>query len=154
MSDEHLKADSVGSDVDKREDLAEYDDPQAPLKRALKYGGLALLAITIVSIVGWCAARGLPGLWGVLLGAGIGGGFVLLTVISVLATSKTDPATTMTVVLGGWLIKVVVLLVVLVILRGMTFYDNLALGVTLVSALVVVLASETWGVMSTRSRYV
>nr|WP_231375752.1 hypothetical protein [Corynebacterium aquatimens] len=124
------------------------------MKRALKLGALALAAVTIVSLIGWFAARGMPGLWGVVLGAGIGGGFVLLTVISVLLTSKTDPATTMTVVLGSWLVKVVVLLVVLLILRGMTFYDTLALGVTLIAALVVVLGSETWGVMTTRSRYV
>lgn len=133
---------------------ADYDDPQAPLKRALKLGGWALLALTLVSLAVWGGMRELPGIWGVLLGAAVGGGFVLLTVVSVLATSNTSPSTTMAVVLGSWLVKLVVLSLFLLWLKTMTFYDPLAFGVTTIIALVVVLASEVWGIITTRATYV
>lgn len=133
---------------------ADFDDPQAPLKRALKLGGWALVVLTIVSLAIWGGMRDLPGIWGVLIGAAIGGGFVLLTVISVLATANTTPSTTMAVVLGSWMLKLVVLIAVLFVLRGMDFYDTAALGVTVILALIVVLGSEVWGIMTTRATYV
>lgn len=131
-----------------------YEDPQAPLKRALKLGTGALIVLTIVSLAAWGATRDLPGIWGVLLGAAVGGGFVLLTVISVLATANTTPSTTMAVVLGSWLVKLLVLIGLLMWLRTMDFYDTAAFGVTTIAALVVVLASEVWGIMTTQALYV
>ncbi|WP_092257376.1 hypothetical protein [Corynebacterium cystitidis] len=122
--------------------------------RALRLGSWALVILTIVSLAVWGGLRELPGIWGVLIGAAIGGGFVLATVISVLATSNTSPSTTLAVVLGGWLVKIVVLLLVLAWLRTMDFYDSTALGVTTIAALVVVLATEVWGVVTTRVTYV
>lgn len=133
---------------------SEYDDHRRPLLRALKYGWLGLLAATLVSLAIWGAFRDLPGIWGVLLGASIGGGFMLLTVLSVLATSNTTAATTGAVVLGGWLFKIVLLLFFLYPLRDQNFYDRLALVVTVGVALVVVLASEVWGVITTKVTYV
>lgn len=133
---------------------SEYDDHKRPLLRALKYGWISLIAATIISLAVWGAMRDLPGIWGVALGASIGGGFMLLTVLSVLATSNTTAATTGAVVLGGWLFKIIILLFVLFILRGQDFYDRLAFVVTVVLALVVVLASEVWGVITTKVTYV
>lgn len=135
-------------------DIPEYEDPQAPLKRALKLGSGALVVLTIVSLAAWGAARDLPGIWGVLLGAAIGGSFVLLTVVSVLATANTTPSTTMAVVLGSWLVKLLVLIGLLMWLRTMDFYDTPALAVTMIAALVVVLATEVWGIMTTQAMYV
>ncbi|WP_257182889.1 hypothetical protein [Corynebacterium cystitidis] len=122
--------------------------------RALRLGSWTLVILTIVSLAVWGGLRELPGIWGVLIGAAIGGGFVLATVISVLATSNTSPSTTLAVVLGAWLVKIVVLLLVLAWLRTMDFYDSTALGVTTIAALVVVLATEVWGVVTTRVTYV
>ena len=147
-------ADSAGPVDSGAPAVPDYEDPAAPLKRALKLGGWALVVLTVVSLAAWGAARDLPGIWGVLLGAGIGGGFVLLTVVSVLATSKTTPATTMAVVLGSWLVKLLVLGGLLVWLRTMDFYDTAAFVVTIIAALVVVLASEVWGIMTTQAMYV
>lgn len=145
---------AAGSTIAADAQYREYEDPQAPLKRALKLGGWALVALTIVSLAVWGGMRDLPGIWGVLLGAAIGGGFVLLTVVSVLLTSNTTPATTMTVVLGSWLVKLLVLMGILAWLRTMTFYDTTAFAVTVIAALVVVLATEVWGIMTTRTLYV
>lgn len=135
-------------------DGVDYEDPKRPLLRALRLGTWALIILTIISLAVWGGMRDLPGIWGVLIGAAIGGGFVLTTVLSVLVTSNTSPATTLAVVLGGWLVKVIVLILLLAWLRTMNFYDSTALGVTTIAVLVVVLASEVWGVITTRVTYV
>lgn len=133
---------------------SDYDDPRRPLARAVRLGGIALLVITVISLVAWGAWRDLPGIWGVIIGAAIGGGFVLLTALSVLITAGTSPSTTGAIVLGSWLLKIVVLIIVLAVIRDMDFYDVPAMAVTTVIALIVVLATETWGVITARVTYV
>lgn len=135
-------------------DTSDFDDPRRPLVRGLRLGGWVLFALTVISLMAWGAASGLPGLWAVLLGAAIGGGFVLLTAASVLATSGTSPSTTMAIVLGGWLVKMVVLIIVLMLIRDLHFYDHTAFGVTTIIALVVVLGAEAWGVITSRVGYI
>jgi hypothetical protein len=133
---------------------SEYDDPRRPLLRAVRFGSIALAILTVISLAVWGGMRDLPGIWGVLIGAAIGGGFVLMTAASVLFTSSTNPATTGAVVLGSWLLKIVVLIIILAIIRDMEFYDRMALLVTLILALIVVLATEVWGVITAKVTYV
>lgn len=134
-------------------DTAEFEDHRRPLVRALKAGGWALVVLTIVSLMGWGATRDLPGIWGVLMGVAIGGGFVLATALTVLATSNSSPTATMAVVLGGWLVKMVVIILLLLWIRGFDFYDQTAFGVTTIAALVVALAAEAWGTLTSRTTY-
>ena len=124
------------------------------MQRAVRLGGLALLVITVASLAVWGGISGLPGIWGVLVGAAIGGGFVLFTALSVLLTANTTPANTMAVVLGGWLLKVIVLVMVLLVIRDMDFYDTLALFVTVMLALFATLGTEVWAVVTSRVTYV
>ena len=133
---------------------SEYDDPRRPLLRAVRFGSIALAILTVISLAVWGGMRDLPGIWGVLIGAAIGGGFVLMTAASVLFTSSTNPATTGAVVLGSWLLKIVMLIIILAIIRDMEFYDRMALLVTLILALIVVLATEVWGVITAKVTYV
>lgn len=157
-TESEVSAESTGStravgSADDSVAVSEFDDPRRPLLRAMKMGSIALLVVTIVSLVGWGAYADLAGIWGVVIGAIIGGGFVLLTVISVLATSKTDITTTAVVVMAGWLMKMIILIAVLWALSGMTFYNTLALVVTIIASLVIVLIAETWGVITARVTY-
>ncbi|MCS4534872.1 hypothetical protein [Corynebacterium sp. HS2168-gen11] len=131
-----------------------YDDQRRPLIRALKLGSGALVVMTILSLVLWGYFKDLPGIFGVLIGAAIGGSFVLLTVISVLLTAGTNASTTGAVVLGSWLVKIVLFIGIMYFLRGMTFYDNIALFVTVVLALIVVLGAETYGVITSKVTYI
>ena len=134
-------------------DASDASDHRQPLIRALKVAGWALVALTVVSLMAWGAARDLPGIWAVLMGVAVGGGFVLATAATVLATANSTPTTTMAVVLGGWLVKVGLLAVFLMWIRGFDFYDHRAFGVTTLTALAVALAAETWGVITTRTTY-
>jgi len=134
-------------------DQHDYDDHRRPLVRALRLGSSALLVVTIVSLMSWGGYQGLPGIWGVLIGAAIAGGFLLVTVASMLLTASTTPTTTGAVVLGTWLMKVIVVLMVLVLIRDLTFYSHVAFFVTLLVALIVVLATEAYGVITSRVTY-
>ncbi|WJZ02371.1 hypothetical protein [Corynebacterium freiburgense] len=133
---------------------SEYDDPRRPLLRALRFGTYALVVISVVSLALWGWIADLAGVWGVLIGAAIGGGFMLLTVLSVLVTSNTSATTTGAVVLGGWLAKVVLLIIVLYLIQDLGFYHKWALLSTTLLALVAVLASEVWGVITAKVTYV
>ena len=136
------------------QDVAEYSDHRRPLVRALKAGVWALLAVTILSLMYWGQARDQHGILGVLLGVAIGGGFVLATAATVLATAHSSPTTTMAVVLGGWLVKLAIVIVLLLWLRRFDFYDTVAFGVTTLAALVVALGAETWGIITSRTAYI
>lgn len=133
---------------------SDFDDPRRPLVRGLRLGSYALGIVTIASLAIWGGVAGLPGIWGVLIGAAIGGGFVLFTALCVLLTSNSSPSTTMAVVLGGWLVKVIVLILVLLVVRNMDFYDTMALFVTVVLVLIIVLGTEVWGIITSRVTYV
>lgn len=126
----------------------------AGLRRAVALGAAALAVLMVLSAGLWWAIDGTPGLWGALLGAGIGGAFVLFTAIVVIATAKTSPQVTGAVLLGTWLLKLIVALGALFALRPMDFYSRRALALTLVVAMVVVLASETLAILRTRAPYV
>lgn len=111
---------------------------RAVLRRALK-GMLVLVAVVAIggSAVGW-ALEGTPGVWGALIGAGVALVFSGTTVLSMLRTADASAATTGVVVLGAWLVKMVLLVVLLAVLDGMTFYDR---EVMVVVVLVAVLGS-------------
>lgn len=137
--------------VSKDGDIADH---RRPLLQAAKTGGIGIAVLTVLSLIGWGAARDLEGIWGVLIGAAIGGGFVLATVGVVLLTAHTTPTNTLIVVLGTWLLKILVVLVVLAVLKRYDFYDNTALAVTIILAMVVGLATETLGILRTTTTYV
>lgn len=126
----------------------------AGLRVAVRLGGLALVALVVISAVVWTLVDGTPGLWGALMGAALGGAFVLITAIVVIATAGAAPQTTAAVLLGTWLLKLIVAIVVVAVIDRFDFYSRPAFAVTIIAALVVVLAAETWGILKTRTPYV
>ncbi|KAA0919446.1 hypothetical protein [Dietzia sp. ANT_WB102] len=126
----------------------------AALRRAVRLGTLVLAMLAVVSAVVWILIDGVPGLWGALMGAAIGGAFVLTTAIVVIATARSAPQTTAAVLLGTWLLKLVVAIGVVAALDRFDFYSRPALAVTIIAALIVVLAGETWAILKTRAPYV
>ncbi|WP_297004453.1 hypothetical protein, partial [uncultured Corynebacterium sp.] len=104
-------------------DLADH---RRPLLRAARMGGVGIAVLTVISLMVWGSTRDIEGIWGVLIGAAIGGGFVLATVGVVLLTANTTPQNTLIVILGTWILKIVVVLVILGILKSYDFYDSTA----------------------------
>lgn len=134
--------------------IDEATDPAAPLRAGLKYGVRGLGILLAAGLLIWWPWKGEPGLWGVLIGAAIGGGFILITVITILLTAKASPTVVMGALMGGYLVKVVIVIAVTAVLKDMTFYHKGALVSMLIGAIVLVLGSELWGVLNTRQVYV
>jgi len=67
-----------------------------------------------------------------VLGAGLILVFSGTTVVSMLKTAGSSATTTAAVVMGGWLAKMLVLIVALAVLREFDFYDKRVLGAVLV----------------------
>ncbi|WP_066584575.1 hypothetical protein [Cellulomonas timonensis] len=98
--------------------------------RAALRGMLVLLALVTVLGVGIGAlVAGTPGVWGALIGVALVLVFSGTTVLSMLRTSGSSPATMAAVVMGAWLGKIVVVIVVLAILRDMDFYSRGVLAI-------------------------
>ena len=126
----------------------------APLRAAVRYGTAGLIALAVVGSIVATLVAGLPGLWGALIGVAVGGGFVLCTALAVLFTEKLPPTTSGAVLLGSWLLKMILAVLVLGTLKGMDFYSKGALVIVMVLALVIVLGAETYGLLKTRVPYV
>lgn len=92
----------------------------------------------------------MPGLWGALIGAAIGGGFILTTAASVLFSAKIESGLQGIVILGSWVGKIVLVLAIVAILKRFDFYSPVALFLTVVGALLIVLGAETYGLLRQR----
>jgi hypothetical protein len=129
-------------------------DPLGALKAGLRYGSVGLVALTLLGLAVWLPVAGTRGLWGVVVGAGVGGGFILVTIIVVLATAHLEPTTSLYIIMGSWFLKMVAVIVVMGIVKNMDFYDRGALVSMLIGAIVIVLGAEFYGVLRTRVPYV
>ncbi|WP_174188879.1 hypothetical protein [Nocardia barduliensis] len=128
--------------------------PDAPLRSALRYGVAGLGVLVVLAVALGAAVSGVPGVWGALLGAAIGGGFILTTAAVVLFGAKLPPSTAGLIMLVSWVGKVLVALIVVAILQRFGFYDRVVLFLTVVGALVIVLGAETYGVVRQKVPYV
>ncbi|MGW0041855.1 hypothetical protein [Rhodococcus sp. NPDC003348] len=129
-------------------------DPSAPLRAAVRWGLAGLVALAVVGSVVASLVAGWAGLWGALIGVAVGGGFILCTALAVLFTEKMPPATSGLILLGSWLLKMILAIVVLGLLKGMDFYSKGALVIVMVLALVIVLGAETYGLLKVKVPYV
>lgn len=93
-------------------------------RRALRDVLVLLGALIVLGVAIGALVSGLPGVWGALLGVGVALVFSATTVWVMLRTVDASPTTTAAVVMTSWLAKMVVLIAVLVVLRGMDFYDR------------------------------
>ena len=88
-----------------------FDDLKSVMQRVLKLGSLLVIGVTVIgSLVGFLVA-GTSGLLAALAGGAAAFAFTALTVLSLLFGSKLNLGGFLGVVLGGWLIKVLLFLV-------------------------------------------
>ncbi|MGV9667572.1 hypothetical protein ACWDUL_33995 [Nocardia niigatensis] len=124
--------------------------PDAPLRAALRYGIAGLAVLVVVSAILSTVFAGLPGLWGALIGAALGGAFILTTAASVLFSAKIESGLQGIVLLGSWVGKLLLAVIVVAVLQQYDFYSRGALFFTVVGALLIVLGAETYGLLRQR----
>lgn len=105
---------------------------RAVFRTALRDTVVLVVALAVVGVVAGYLVAGTAGVWGALLGVALTVVFSGTTVVSMLATAGSSATTTAAVVLGSWLAKMFVLILVLALLRQFEFYDKYLLGGVLV----------------------
>lgn len=93
-------------------------------RSALRDVLVMLAGLTVLGVAVGALLAGLPGVWGALLGVGVAVVFSVTTVWTMYRTADSSPTTMAAVVMGGWLAKMVVVVVALVLLRQADFYDK------------------------------
>lgn len=104
------------------------------------YNTLAVWVIlsVVLAVVGFFTS-GKPGVWGAILGTGIGGAFFVISTLVTLFAAGQPPQIMFAITLGSWLIKVIVLVMVLAILKDKHFYSHTVFGISIIIAIVLVL---------------
>ncbi len=124
------------------------------LKKALLMGGLFALALAVGSgIVGMLVA-GTTGLVSGLLGAIIAGVFLGITALSIVLASRYDVLAFFGIVMGAWLLKFILFIVLAVTLREQPWIDATVLFITLVIGVIGTLVIDLVVVAKSRMSYV
>lgn len=124
-----------------------------PMRRVLRIGLIAsLVALPVAVLLGYLLA-GTAGAWGAAIGMGIAVGFFTITVGVALGTAGMDATALGASVLGSWLVKMILLIVVLVLLRDAEFYSRPVLFVSLLVGTIGTLVLEALVVTRTQVPY-
>lgn len=119
-------------------------------KKVLAWGGLLIAAIALIaSLLGWLLA-GTNGLISALIGAAIAFTFVSLTALSVWLGGKLSLGGFYGVVLGGWILKVLIFLIIVGVLRHASFINGPTLFFTLVTSILGSLGIDSWVFLKAR----
>ncbi len=129
------------------------------LRLSLIYGAVLSVAIAIVGSVVGALVSELPGLLSALMGAGMGFVFLAVTAASILLADRLTRGDLLSpvffaIVLGSWLVKFVLFLVLVFTLREASFVDPVVLFVTLVIAVLGTLVTDLVAVSRGRVPYV
>ena len=112
------------------------DPAREVFRTSLRMMGWLLLGLSVLGLgAGYAFARG-PGVWAALMGVGIAALFSGTTIVSMLRTTGSSPTTMAAVVLGAWLGKIIVLMVVLATIADRDFYNRVVFGIVLFAGVV------------------
>ena len=128
------------------------------LRRALVWGGVLAAVILVVSAVLGLVFAGLPGLWGALIGTTMAVVFMGITAASILLANRFSGSDLFVgaffgIVLGGWLVKFIVFIVLVVLLRDASWLDTTVLFLSLVAGVLASLVVDVLVVAKSRLPY-
>ena len=133
--------------------------PTPILRTALIYGGILTLVIAVIgSVLGYLVA-GTNGLVSALIGTAVTALFMVFSAVSIMIAQRVtrdDPSITLFfgVVLGAWLLKFVVFIVIVVILRTAPFLDPMVFFISILAAVIGSLAVDMLAFVRSRTPYV
>jgi len=120
----------------------------------LKYTGVLALAIAVVGGGLGYAFAGTDGLWSALVGVGLAILFAAITAASMLVAIRFTLGAFFGIVMGAWLLKLVIFIVLLVLLRDQPFVNDVVLFLALVVSIIGTLAVDALVVVRGRLSYV
>lgn len=120
----------------------------------LKYTGVLALVIAVLGGGLGYAFAGTDGLWSALVGVGLAILFAAITAASMLVAIRFTLGAFFGIVMGAWLLKLVIFIVLLVVLRDQPFVDDVVLFLALVVSIIGTLAVDALVVVRGRLSYV
>ena len=124
------------------------------LKRTLVFGFLYAAAIAVIGGgVAWLSV-GVVGALSVVIGAVMAAVFLGITALSILIAIKYDIVAFFAIVLGAWLLKFVVFLILAVALRDQPWINTTSLFLALIAGVIGSLVVDVVVVMKTRMPYI
>jgi hypothetical protein len=117
------------------------------LRTALTWGGIVSGALAVIGAVVGFAVAGADGLASALAGVVVAAVFLGITAASILIANRWfgDPLYVpifFGIVLGGWLVKIVVFIIAMLILRGQPWVEPIVFYVALVAGVLAALAVD------------
>jgi hypothetical protein len=145
--------------TDRRPDPADRTPTSNPvLRKALAWGGaLAAVVLVVSAVLGYLFA-GVEGLIGALIGTLMAVVFMGITAASILlanrfASSDVFVGAFFGIVLGGWLLKFIVFIVLVVLLRDAAWLNTTVLFLSLVAGVIASLVVDVLVVAKSRIPY-
>ncbi|AWB88821.1 hypothetical protein [Homoserinimonas hongtaonis] len=124
------------------------------LKRALVSGVVLAAAIAVVgSVIGYLVA-GTPGVISAIAGAGIAMVFLGITSLSIIIATRYEMVVFFAIVMGAWLLKFVIFLVLIFVLRDQPWINTQVLFLSLVVAVLGTLVVDVVVIAKSRMPYV
>ncbi len=124
------------------------------LKKILRWGGLLALALAVAgSVIGYLVAAW-GGVAGALLGTAMAVVFLAITALSILIASRFGLAVFFGIVMGAWILKFVVFLVLVFLLKDQPWLQPTVMFVCLVVAVVGTLVVDVVVIARSRMPYV
>jgi len=111
----------------------------AAMLKATLVVGLGTIAVAVVVSTIWV---GIPGMLGALVGGAVAFGSAMATIWMMRFCAAMDPMFVMAVVLGSYVVKVLILLGVMTALKGVEVLHPMALGLTMLAAVILTAAAE------------
>jgi hypothetical protein len=127
----------------------------AVMRAALKWDSIAVGAIAVVAVVlGWIFAGGV-GITSALLGAAIGLVYLGITLLSILYANRFSGGELFAgiffaIVLGGWVLKFIVFIVIAVLLRHQPWVNSYVLFLSVIAAVLASLVVDAVVVIRSR----
>ncbi|NED98119.1 hypothetical protein G1H11_22730 [Phytoactinopolyspora alkaliphila] len=125
-----------------------------PMRRVLTLTGLGLAVLLPVgTVVGWAFGGSEVGL-AILLGLAVPAAFFGATVLTGVLATRLDNTRFVGVVVGAWLVKIIVLMVIMALIADAEFYDRMAFFIAFVVGVVAWLSAELVIVVRSKVPYV
>jgi len=128
------------------------------LRRAVRYELLLTAAIAVVGAIVGGLFAGWVGITSALIGTGMAGVFLAITAISIIVANRFSGSDLFVgaffgIVLGGWLVKFVLFLVLVFALKDQPWVDNIVLFFSIVAGVVGSLVVDVFVVAKARLPY-
>ena len=143
----------VPSDTPATSPRATPVDARKILTEVLKYTGLLAIAIAVIGGgLGYLFA-GTDGLISALIGTVLAVLFASITAVSIIGAMRFDIAAFFGIVMGAWLLKIVVFIVILALLRDAPFVQTMVLFLTVIAGAVGTMLIDVIVVFKSRLGY-